>query len=198
MIKVYEFSGQTEDQCHNTCLETLDVYYRDLLIKDKSTGELYQIDVLKKEDVVEYIKSYLQEIAKSMKMQLNLEIKEDEDTFYILMVSDNNPILIGKDGRTIDSIQYLLRQSLLNQTGFNVKIYLDAANYRSKKEKFFQNEIQKIIKEVEKTKIDAKLDPMNSYKRRLVHSLVSKYDHIETESMGEEPERYVVIKYVEK
>ena len=46
--------------------------------------------------------------------------------------------------------------------------------------------------------MDVKLDPMNSYQRRMVHSLVSNYDNIDTESVGEEPNRCVVIKYIEK
>ena len=49
-----------------------------------------------------------------------------------------------------------------------------------------------------RTKDEVKLDSMNSYKRRIVHSICSEYYNIETESFGEEPERYVVIRYVEK
>ena len=60
-----------------------------------------------------------------------------------------------------------------------------------------KEEIRKIINEVLLTKIDAKLDEMNSYERRIVHNIVSEYDFIISESFGETPHRYVVIKYVE-
>jgi spoIIIJ-associated protein len=56
-------------------------------------------------------------------------------------------------------------------------------------------EVRKIAKEVLETKIDAKLDPMNSFERRLVHTIVSEFDGLYTESEGEPPNRYVVIKY---
>ena len=62
----------------------------------------------------------------------------------------------------------------------------------------YNENIKNIINDVIKTKDEIKLDPMNSYKRRIVHSICSEYYNIETESFGEEPERYVVIRYVEK
>ena len=48
-----------------------------------------------------------------------------------------------------------------------------------------------------KTKVDAKLDPMNSYERRIVHTALADFKNIETESEGEEPNRYTIIKYKE-
>ena len=59
----------------------------------------------------------------------------------------------------------------------------------------FEYEIKNIVREVQKTKTDAKLDPMNSYQRRIVHSLLSDFSNVTTESVGEEPNRCVVIKY---
>ena len=133
-----------------------------------------------------------------MGISTKIEINEDEGVFSVKMFSDNNPILIGKDGRTLSSIQYLLRQTLSNQIHFNIKVNLDASNYKVKKERFFERDIKNIINDVMKSKDEVKLDPMNSYNRRIVHSIASEYYNIETESFGEEPNRYVVIRYVEK
>ena len=58
-----------------------------------------------------------------------------------------------------------------------------------------KKEIRGIVKDVQKTKIDAKLDPMNSYDRRIVHMIVQEYEGVITQSEGDEPNRYVVIKY---
>ena len=80
----------------------------------------------------------------------------------------------------------------------DIKINIDASNYKKKKEEYFEREIKKIAKEVLKTKIDTKLDPMNSYNRRIVHSIVSNFKNLKTESIGEEPNRYTIIKYVEE
>ena len=153
------------------------------------------MNVIKKEDVIEYVKEYIKAIGSGMNVDIQLEVREDEDIFTVTMVSNNNPILIGKEGRTMNAIQFLLRQSIQNQTGMSVKINLDASNYRAKKVKRFEYEIKNIVREVQKTKTDAKLDPMNSYQRRIVHSLLSDFSNVTTESVGEEPNRCVVIKY---
>jgi len=198
MIQVYKFESDTEENCRLKCLDELDVYNNEILTKEYEENDKYNMEVVKKEDIKEFIKSYLKEVTKNMGLDTKIEINEDEDVFSVRMFSNNNPILIGKDGRTLTSLQNLIRQSLSNKIKFNVKVNLDASNYKVKKEKFFERDIKNIINEVMKTKDEIKLDPMNSYKRRIVHNIASEYYNIESESFGEDPERYVVIRYVEK
>ena len=152
----------------------------------------------KKEDIIEYLKNYINDIAKGMNISINTEIRESEGYISIILVSDNNSILIGKEGRTLKAIETILKQALIVQTGLNIKVNLDVANYKGKKIKNFERQIKLIIKDVLKSHIDVKLDPMNSYERRIVHNLVSENEFLSTESVGEEPKRAVVIKYNEK
>ena len=198
MIEVFKFEDETEEQCRLKCLDELDVYNNEILTKEYEEEGKYKMEVVKKEDVKQYIKSYLEKVTTEMGLETKFEINEDEEVFSVKMFSNNNPILIGNDGRTLTSLQALIRQSISNQIKFNVKINLDASNYKVKKEKFFERDIKNIINDVMKSKDEVKLDSMNSYKRRIVHSIASEYYNIETESFGEEPERYVVIRYVEK
>lgn len=198
MIKVYNYVGQTEDECKLKCIEELDVYACDIITKSVEENNEVKVDIIKKEDIINFIKEYIQNVAKSMNLEINSEIRESEEIFNVIMISNNNSILIGKEGRTLNSLQMLIRQAIQNETGFNIKVNLDASNYRAKKVKYFEYDIKNIVREVQKTKMDVKLDPMNSYQRRIVHSLVSNYDNIDTESVGEEPNRCVVIKYIEK
>ena len=198
MIKVFKYEEENVEQCRLKCLDELDVYNNEILTKEYEEDGKYKMEVVKKEDVKEYIKSYLEKVTTEMGLETKFEINEDEEVFSVKMFSNNNPILIGKDRRTLTSLQALIRQSLSNQIKFNVKVNLDASNYKVKKEKFFERDIKNIINDVMKSKDEIKLDPMNSYKRRIVHSIASEYYNIETESFGEEPERYVVIRYVEK
>ena len=198
MIQVYKYENDTEENCRLKCLDELDVYNNEILTKEYEEDNKYVMEVIKKEDVKAYIKEYIANLAKNLGLEIKTEINEDEDVFNVKMFSNNNPILIGKDGKNLTSIQMLLRQTLSNQTKFNIKVNLDASNYKVKKEKFFERDIKNIINDVIKSKDEIKLDPMNSYNRRIVHSIASEYYNIETESFGEEPERYVVIRYVEK
>ena len=198
MIKVYKFESDTEENCRLKCLEELDVYNNEIITKEYEENNIYVMEVVKKIDVQEYIREFLTKISTEMGINTKLEINEDEDVFSVKMFSDNNAILIGKDGRTLKSLQILLRQALSNQIKFNIKVNLDASNYKVKQERFFEKDIKNIINDVMKSKDEIKLDPMNSYKRRIVHSIASEYYNIETESFGEEPDRYVLIRYVEK
>ena len=124
MIEVYKYEAETEEECRLKCLDELDVYNNEIITKEYEENDSYKMEVVKKEDVKKYIKSYLEKITTEMGLETKFEINEDEDVFSVKMFSNNNPILIGKDGRTLTSIQTLLRQSLSNQIKFNIKFYL--------------------------------------------------------------------------
>ena len=198
MIKVYNYEGKNEEECRITCLEALDVYNNEIITKEFEEDDKYKMEVIKKQDVIDYIEEFLIEITKKMVLDTKIEINEEDSIFNVKMYSNNNPILIGKDGKTLSSIQTLLRQTISNKIKFNLKINIDASNYKARKEKYFERNIKNIINEVLKTKDEIKLEPMNSFKRRIVHSIVSDYYNLETESVGEEPNRCVVIRYTEK
>lgn len=196
MINVYKYEGKDEEECLTKCIEELDVYSCDLFIQNHEEEDKYWIEVIKKDDIKDFIKEYLTNMVKKMNLDLNLEIREDENIFNVTMVSNNNPILIGKEGKNLNSIQFILRQTLKNKTGLDIKVNLDASNYRAKKVRSFEYQIKNIVREVQKTKTDTKLDPMNSYQRRIVHALLADFSNVTTESVGEEPNRCVVIKYI--
>lgn len=203
VLEVAKHEAKTKDDALNKCLEELnvnlgEVYY--YIIESESglfKSKKYTAYVTGKYAVKEYIRNYLSELAREMGTTFNIEVNEKDGVISVLIVTDNNAVLIGKDGNTLKSIQTILRQSIRKFGNFDIKINLDIAGYKSKREKNIMYEAKKIAREVSKTKVDAKLDPMNSYERRLVHTAISDFKHIETESEGEEPNRCVVIKYVD-
>ena len=178
MIEVYKFEGNNEEECRVNCLDELDVYNNEIITKEYNEEDKYVLEVIKKQDIEKYIQDYIKELSEKMNIDMKANIFEEENVFFVRINSKNNSILIGKEGKTLNSIQYLLRKSISNQTGFNINVNLDVSNY--------------------KKKIETKLDPMNSYKRRIVHSIASNYYNIETNSVGEEPNRCTIIRYVEK
>ena len=178
MIEVYKFEGNNEEECRVNCLDELDVYNNEIITKEYNEEDKYVLEVIKKQDIEKYIQDYIKELSEKMNIDMKANIFEEENVFFVRINSKNNSILIGKEGKTLNSIQYLLRKSISNQTGFNINVNLDVSNY--------------------KKKIETKLDTMNSYKRRIVHSIASNYYNIETNSVGEEPNRCTIIRYVEK
>lgn len=204
MFNMYEYEDKTYEHALEKCLKDLNVTENDLFIKTREKeGKLFQskkivLTVLLKEEVKKYIKEFIQTIASNMNITVELEVREEDGIFNVMMMSDSNSILIGKDGRTLNAIQLLLRQSLQINTDFQIKVNLDAGNYKAKKVKNFEYEMKKIMYEVENSKVDASLDPMNSYQRRIIHNLANQFSHIKTESYGEGKERHVVVKYEEE
>lgn len=202
-MKLYVNDGKTKEDLLNKCLTELNVSVEDIYynISEKESGlfktKKYQIEAIEKKEVNKFIKIFLKDLVNKMGLEANLEIRESEGIINIQLISDNNPILIGKDGRTINALQLLLRQALTNNFKFNIKANLDVSNYKSKKLKRIEYEIKKIAYEVQNSHIDAILDPMNSFERRQIHSMISSMNNLETESYGEGLERHIVIKYVE-
>ena len=93
-----------------------------------------------------------------------------------------------------DVVEYIIQSKL----GTRVNVILDANDYKEKQEKNIERLAVKLAKDVVKTNIEVKMDRMNSYERRLVHNRLSNFKGVTTESTGEEPNRCVVIKPVEK
>lgn len=203
MLTLSKYEGKTKEEALEKCLSELNTKEEELFIKQTEKeaklfkSKKYIIESIKKNDIINYIKDYIKEIDKSFNIEIKSEINEKDNVIKVVLVSNNNPILIGKDGKNIEALQTLIRNSIRNQIGLDIKINIDASNYKKKKEENFEREIKKIIKDVQNTHIETKLDPMNSYKRRLVHNLASKFKNIKTESIGEEPNRYTIIKYEE-
>lgn len=176
-------------------LQKNDVIYTTLTKKGKLfQGNIVEVIVYPKKEIWEEVKNYLINIIKPLGMNLNFEISTNEDRTTIKMYSDNNPILIGKNGQTIKALETLVRQMLQNKYNINVKVSLDVQDYKVKKEKYLIKMVRGIAKDVVRTKVEAKLDNMTSYERRIVHNALTDFKGVITESEGEEPNRHIIIK----
>lgn len=199
-MKIYTYEGKTIEEAKEKALLELNKSEEDLFIKDsEEEGGLFKskkikIEVLIKEDVVTYLKELLFDIVSKMGIQANIEAKIRETHIKLSLFSDNNAILIGRGGRTIESLQTILKHAVSNQTHFGISITLDVEDYKEKQLKRIEMLAKNTAREVLSTGIEVKLDSMNSYERRLVHEEVSKVEGVYTVSEGDEPNRYVVIK----
>ena len=197
MLSINVFEGKNKEEALEKALDYYNLDEEYLLINNINE-EGTQIEVIDKADIKFFIKEYISNLSEYMGIDINTEIRENEGSFNIKLVSNNNAILIGKDGRTISSIQTLLRKTLENDAHHIIKVNVDVANYKEKNLKRKAYEIKKIAYEVAKTKVDVELDPMNSYERREIHNMVDSIKNVTTESIGEGKERHIVIKYVEE
>lgn len=202
-MKKYTYEGKTYDEVKEKALSELKVNEEDLIIINKEEKssllkKTAKIEVTTINDVQNYIKETISEILKLMGIETNFEVRRRDKTISIKLFSNNNAILIGKNGRTIGALQTIIRQIVSNQINEKLSILLDVENYKEKKEKNIEYLAKKTAREVAKTKVEVTMDSMNSYERRIVHSILANDKYVYTESIGEEPNRCVVIKLKEE
>ena len=203
MLEVIKNEAKNQEEALIKCLEQLNVNSNEVYyyIEEGEAGlfgkKKYIAYVVTKYDVKEYVKKFLNELAVKMNTSFNVEVNENDGVISAIIVTDDSGVMIGKEGKNLNAIQTILRQSLRKYGNFDIKVNLDISGYKARREKNIEREVKKIAREVLKTKIEAKLDPMNSYERRIVHTIISEYDGLATQSEGEAPNRYVVIKIKE-
>ncbi len=157
-------------------------------------GTTYKITAISYQDLLDEIKDYLKKIIEGLGVNIQFETRIQNDTFEITMYSDNNAILIGKNGQTLKSLETLCRAYVSNEWKVAFKIILDVENYKEKRVESLERLAIRIAKEVRETKMDAELENMNSYERRIIHNKLANFKGVSTTSVGEEPNRHVVIK----
>lgn len=201
MFNLKKFEAKSEEEAVQKCIKNENMKLEEFIYKvEKIEGKLfksskYKIYVLPKSEIVIFLEQFFEELSEKMNISITTKIEIDKDNFNINIVSNNNSILIGKDGKTLNALQVIIRQIFRSQIGLSAKINLDISNYRMDKLKKIDKEMENIIGEVIQTNIDVYLDPMNAYERRYVHNLVNSYDYVKTESVGEGLERRIIIKY---
>ncbi len=152
------------------------------------------VEVYTYEEIINYIKEILNEILVKMGIETTFESQIRDNTMKIKMYSNNNPILIGKNGQTLKALESILKQIIFNITGTYPYISLDVENYKDKQIYYLEKLAKNVAREVRNTKVEAKLDSMTSYERRIVHNVLTDFKGVYTESVGEAPNRYIVIK----
>ncbi|HPJ23399.1 MAG TPA: RNA-binding cell elongation regulator Jag/EloR [Bacillota bacterium] len=142
-------------------------------------------------DGIEYLKSLLE----NMQIDAVIEAKQMEKRQILFSIeAKENPILIGKNGKTLDAIQTLLKNYInLYVEDFHV-VLIDIGGYKEQRKKQLEILATKTAMEVVKTKSPTRLGKMNAYERRVIHTKLADWRDVTTESEGEEPNRYVVVK----
>ena len=141
-------------------------------------------------------KKYLERILKALNIGYQIEARSvgGEQQIHYIVDSYENSLLIGVKGKTLEAFQILLRNLISTYTKDHIITTLDIGGYRSNRAHQLEILATKTAKEVAKTKIAVKLQPMNSFERRVIHEKLSDWRDIYTESEGEGESRAIVIK----
>lgn len=153
------------------------------------------IKARKKETLEDKVRSFLNEMFRSMNMEVVVDLTYDEASknMDIELKGTDMGILIGKRGQTLDAIQYLISIVANKDTEEYIHVKIDTENYRKRRRETVENLAKNLAYKVKRTKKPVTLEPMNAYERRIIHSVLQNDKYVSTYSEGEEPYRHVVI-----
>ncbi|CAB1255570.1 RNA-binding cell elongation regulator Jag/EloR [Clostridium sp. MT-14] len=203
-MKVIETTGKTVEEALKNALQELKVE------KDKVEVEVLdegnkgflnfigvrpaKIKVKVKRDYIYEAKVFLKSILDKMKVKAEIKIKEENNVIKIYLTGSDMGILIGYRGETLDAIQYLLSLVINKNHEMEYKrVILDTENYRAKREETLRRLARRVAEKVRRTGRIVKLEPMNPYERRVIHSALQNDFYVNTYSEGQEPFRRVVV-----
>lgn len=199
-MKIEVFEGKDEQEILERALSELNTSEENTLhyVTKEKVGllkkEVVSVHIVKLEDIAIFIKDYLNEIVTDMGLEVSFETKIREKQITVKMYSNNNKILIGKNGQTLQALTTVVKQKIYNEIGQYPYLILDVENYKEKQVKYLERLAKNVAREVANTKVEVELENMNSYERRIIHNILSDNTKVYTVSTGEEPNRHVVVK----
>lgn len=205
--KKMQVKSKTKENAIEQALQQLGLEEKDIeieVIQNPSKGFLgligakegiYEITVIKKEEI-EIAKEFVENILLNSKINAKVHADQDGNLIKISIEGKEAACLIGRRGETLDAVQFLTGLALnkINKDS-HMRVLVDIENYRNKREESLVRYARKVAREVAKTKKTKKLDYMNPYERRIVHSALQNDKYVITYSEGTDPYRRLVIEY---
>ena len=200
--KKIEIKSKTKEEAIQSALLELGVEVK--VIQNPSKGFLgflgakdgvYEVTVIKKEEI-EIAKEFIENILVNSKINAKVNATQKDNLIKISIEGKEATCLIGRRGETLDSVQFLTGLALnkINKDS-HMRVLVDIENYRNKREESLVRYARKVAREVAKTRRTKKLDYMNPYERRIVHSALQNDKYVITYSEGTDPYRRLVIEY---
>ena len=196
------YTGKTVEEALESASKELQIPVRDLIyvVLDKKTGlftQKFQVEVYDLSDVIRFAEDYLLQVTDALGIESSVKSSLDDDVIRISIDSTHNPILIGKNGVTLQALNELVKLATNNHFHKRFRILLDINGYKDSKYGKLARMARKLARDVQKTKTTYTFDPMPADERRAIHNACSNMSHIKTESIGEGKTRQVQIIYVE-
>ena len=210
-MKSLEIRSKSKEEAIEKAIKELNVNLEDLeieVLENPTKGflgflgakeGLYRFTVIEPEvkTEVDIAKEFVENILKNSNVNAELSVNQQGNLIKVDIKGKDASFLIGRRGETLDSIQ-LLTGLALNKINKNssMRVVVDIENYRSKREESLIRYAQKVAREVIKTKKTKKLEYMNPYERRIIHSALQNNKSVSTYSEGTDPYRRLVVEYI--
>ncbi|HWP50547.1 MAG TPA: RNA-binding cell elongation regulator Jag/EloR [Clostridia bacterium] len=143
---------------------------------------------------IQVAQQYILNIVKAMGLeQITVTSSLEENNVTLKINGDVSGVAIGRRGETLDALQYLTGLAANRVEGDYLRVVIDSGNYRERRRNTLEQLAQKLAAAVIKTGRNTTLEPMNPYERRIIHATISEIEGVTSASVGEEPNRCVII-----
>lgn len=202
MSKSVEITAKTVDEAIEKAVAELKLDRSNIKVEVIDSGNKGIFGIGAKDAVVrvtadvnleERAKTFLDDVFFSMGMKVDFDIQREGKVMKINLIGDNLGIIIGKRGDTLDSLEHLTNLCVNKGDVDYVKVVLDVENYRARREQTLIKLAKNLAATVLRTGKKITLEPMHSNERRIIHAILQSHPDVETYSVGEEPNRKVVI-----
>lgn len=161
-------------------------------------GASVTAEVFSMGDVEAFIENYLKQFFDGLGIDVTMELDVRSDGININLSADNNAIIIGRNGRSLEGLNLVLRNVINSEFKRRFNVFVDVNHYKRDRYQKLIAMAQRIGKSVQRSKVDASLDPMPNDERRIIHKELSTYPNIKTKSEGSGRDRHLKILYVGK
>lgn len=144
------------------------------------TAEVYCLN-----DVSEFLKTYLETFFKNIQQSIEVNVERQNEAFRVMINAENNAILIGRGGQTLQAINTVVRGAVNSYFKRRFQVLVDINNYKNDRYDKVKAMATRIARTVQRTKISAVLDPMPNDERKVIHQMLSEMKNIRTESEGD-------------
>ena len=143
---------------------------------------------------IEAARQYIADIVKAMGLdQITVTTSQEDNNVTLKINGDVSGVAIGRRGETLDALQYLTGLAANRVEGDYLRVVIDSGNYRERRRNTLEQLAKKLAAAVIKTGRNTTLEPMNPYERRIIHATISEIEGVTSASVGEEPNRCVII-----
>ena len=162
---------------------------------EKTTKIKKDINLSEEEQEKAYknLEIFLSELKKELPQDTTYSIKKEKSAIYVNIDSKDLGFLIGYRGETLYAFQNILMAVAGKGIENKVRVILDIEGYKAKREKTLEDLADRVARTVIKTRKSVKLEPMQAYERKIIHTRLQENDKVETNSIGEEPHRRIVV-----
>ena len=163
-------------------------------VEKKPAKEEFVFNAEEQKQTAEEAKAFLKGVFDGMHLSVTMECMMSEERILINLCGDGLGILIGKHGQTLDALQYLTNLAAGKSFRHHYFVLLDVENYRERRKDTLEALAKRLAGKVKRTGEEVRLEPMAAGERRIIHLALQDDHAVTTESEGEAPYRYVVIR----